>query len=60
MVLGVAENSVQALASMRTGVWNLVILDLALPGDDGNVVLRRLRQQHPAVPVLIISMHPAD
>ena len=37
-----------------------MILDLALPGDDGNVVLRRLRQQHPAVPVLIISMHPAD
>ena len=60
VVLGVAENSVQALASMRTGVWNLVILDLALPGDDGNVVLRRLRQQHPAVPVLILSMHPAD
>ena len=60
VVLGVADNSVQALASMRTGVWNLVILDLALPGDDGNVVLRRLRQQHPAVPVLILSMHPAD
>jgi DNA-binding NarL/FixJ family response regulator len=60
VVLGVAENSVQALASMRTGVWNLVILDLALPGDDGNIVLRRLRQQHPAVPVLIMSMHPAD
>jgi two-component system, NarL family, invasion response regulator UvrY len=60
VVLGVAENSVQALASMRTGVWNLVILDLALPGDDGNVVLHRLRQQHPAVPVLIMSMHPAD
>ena len=60
VVLGVADNSVQALASMRTGVWNLVILDLALPGDDGNVVLRRLRQQHPAVPVLIMSMHPAD
>ena len=59
-VLGTAEDSTQALESMRAEPWDLVILDLALPGDDGNVVLRRLRQTYPAVPVLIISMHPAD
>ena len=60
VVLGTAQSSSQAMESMRGGPWDLVILDLALPGDDGTVVLRRLRQNYPSVPVLIISMHPAD
>ena len=39
---------------------DLVLLDLTLAGDDGTVVLRRLRHSHPEVPVVIISMHPVE
>jgi DNA-binding NarL/FixJ family response regulator len=60
VVLGTAPSSAGAMESMRAAPWDLVILDLALPGDDGTVVLRRLRQHYPSVPVLIVSMHPAD
>jgi len=60
LVLGEAADAVQALQAVQQTTWDLVILDLALPGDDGNVTLRRLRQQWPSLPVLIISMHPAD
>jgi DNA-binding NarL/FixJ family response regulator len=45
---------------MHARAWDLVMLDLTLAGDDGTVVLRRLRQTHPDVPVVIISMHPAE
>ena len=60
IVLGEAENSAQALELVQQNAWDLVILDLALPGDDGNVALRRIRHTHPTLPVLIMSMHPAD
>jgi two-component system response regulator TctD len=40
---------------LRTETYELVILDLALPGLDGREVLRRLRSRHNPVPVLILT-----
>ena len=58
--IGEADGAAQAQEMMHTRSWDLVMLDLTLEGDDGTVVLRRLRQSHPEVPVVIISMHPAE
>jgi DNA-binding NarL/FixJ family response regulator len=60
LVLGMADGAGQALRAMETSAWDLVLLDLTLSGDDGVVILRRLRQTYPSVPVVIISMHPAE
>jgi two-component system response regulator TctD len=40
---------------LLTESYDLVILDLALPGMDGREVLRRLRDRQNAVPVLILT-----
>jgi two-component system response regulator TctD len=40
---------------LRTETYDLVILDLALPGKDGREVLRRLRGRQNPVPVLILT-----
>ena len=40
---------------LRTGTYDLVILDLALPGLDGREVLKRLRSRRNPVPVLILT-----
>ena len=58
--LGTADGAMQAQEMLRDHPWDLVLLDLTLAGDDGTVVLRRVRQSHPDVPVVIISMHPAE
>ena len=58
--IGAADGAAQAHDMMRDKAWDLVLLDLTLAGDDGTVVLRRIRQSHPDVPVVIISMHPAE
>jgi len=58
--VGSADGAAQAQAVMAEGPWDLVLLDLTLHGDDGTVVLRRLRQTYPDVPIVIISMHPAE
>lgn len=42
---------------LRTETYDLVILDLALPGMDGREVLRRLRGRHNPVPVLILTAY---
>jgi DNA-binding NarL/FixJ family response regulator len=58
--IGEAAGAAEAHELMHAHAWDLVMLDLTLAGDDGTVVLRRLRQTHPDVPVVIISMHPAE
>lgn len=39
---------------------DLVLLDIALPGLDGLEVLQRLRHDHPALPVLMLSTYPEN
>jgi len=38
--------------------WNLVITDITMPGRSGMEVLHDINQQFPALPVLILSVHP--
>jgi two-component system copper resistance phosphate regulon response regulator CusR len=44
-----------AIDYVRTGEFDLVILDLGLPGTDGFTVLRTLREAHVTTPVIILT-----
>jgi DNA-binding response OmpR family regulator len=48
-----------ALRMMQMGSYDIVVLDLKLPGMGGREVLRRLRVTYPKVPVLMITGHGA-
>ncbi len=58
----VAESGGQALALCRDSErpFDLVILDLAMPGMDGHTCLHALRQSHPDLPVVISTGHAVD
>lgn len=58
--IGEAEHPQQILDLAQTSTWDVVILDLGLPGRGGLDVLRELRQLKPRLPVLILSMQPED
>ena len=52
-----AEDGPGAIARVESGDFDLVLLDIKMPGEDGLKVLRRLRQGHPDLPVVMISGH---
>jgi DNA-binding response OmpR family regulator len=50
-----AEDGTDALRCMRRSAYDLVLLDLLLPGVDGLTVLEELNHAQPDLPVLIVS-----
>ena len=50
-----AADGPSALAAVAARVPDLVVLDLMLPGIDGLDVCRRLRAQHPRLPVIMLT-----
>ncbi|MCU1335271.1 MAG: response regulator with a DNA-binding domain [Bryobacterales bacterium] len=59
-VCGEAKDAQQVLAQVQSQNWDLVILDVSMPGRSGLDLLRDLRVARPKLPVLILSMHPED
>jgi len=55
-----AGNAQEVVAQVQSEPWDLVILDITMPGRSGLDLLRDLKQLRPELPVLILSMHPED
>ncbi len=59
-IYGEAGNAQQVLAEVQRYEWDLVILDITMPGRSGLDLLHDLKQLRPNLPVLVLSMHPED
>ena len=57
VTFGEAEDCRQALDAALKHHWDLVILDISMPGRGGLDVLKELHAQRPKTPVLVLSMH---
>ena len=49
-----------AVRTFEEGTWNLVVLDLEMPGRGGLDALKGMRGHQPQVPVLVFSAHAED
>jgi two-component system invasion response regulator UvrY len=58
--IGGAGTAEEALTQLDSENWDLVILDITMPGRSGVDVLRTLKAWRPKLPVLVLSMHPED
>jgi DNA-binding NarL/FixJ family response regulator len=59
-VFGEAQNSQEVLELVQKQDWDIVILDITMPGRGGIDVLKELKHQYPKLPVLMLSVHPED
>jgi DNA-binding NarL/FixJ family response regulator len=59
-VFGEARNATEALARVWNEKWDVVVLDITMPGRSGLEVLKEIKRSRPKLPVLILSMHPED
>jgi DNA-binding NarL/FixJ family response regulator len=57
-VAGEALDGQQVIDRVAAEEWDVVILDFSMPGKNGLDVIREIHRQRPALPVLVLSMHP--
>lgn len=55
-----AANSADVLDKAKGKIWDVILLDISMPGRNGLDVLKQLRADGIKAPVLMLSMHPED
>ena len=59
-IAGEAATGQEALELVRSGSFDLIILDISMPGQGGLDILRELKAESPALKVIILSMYPEE
>lgn len=59
-VIDEAASGPEALERISACPYDLVLLDLSLPGRNGLDLLKQMRRQQPKLPVLVLSMYPEE
>lgn len=55
-----AASGQEALAKIRTGAFDVLLLDISMPGRSGLEILKEIKEARPKLPVLILSMHAEE
>ncbi len=57
-VTGEAEDGFEVLKKLREQEYDLLLLDISMPGRDGLEIIRDVKRMKPNLPVLVLTMHP--
>jgi DNA-binding NarL/FixJ family response regulator len=58
--VGEAADAHETLRLAHARDWDLVVLDISMPGRNGLEVLKELKQTRPRLPVLILTTYPEE
>ncbi|MDY7573939.1 response regulator transcription factor [Actimicrobium sp. CCI2.3] len=59
-VVGEAIDGFEVLAQVRKGGFDLLMLDLSMPGRSGVELIRQIKDEAPRLPILILTMHEEE
>ncbi|AFH50198.1 Response regulator [Ignavibacterium album JCM 16511] len=60
VTVGEASRDTEILEQLNKSDWDIVILDINMPGKSGLEILKDIKATHPKLPVLILSMYPEE
>jgi DNA-binding NarL/FixJ family response regulator len=56
-VTGEAGNGQEVLARIRDGVYDVLVLDMSMPGRSGIELIKQVKGEKPKLRILVLSMH---
>lgn len=59
-VIGEAASASEMMGQLRVRHWDVVVLDVGMPGKSGLDALKDLKHASPKLPVLVLSAYPED
>jgi len=59
-VAGEASDGQELIERLRKNTYDVVLLDISMPGRSGLDILKQIRIEHPGLPVLILSTYPEE
>lgn len=57
VLAGEALNGDEVLAKVRQENWDILVLDISMPGKSGLELIKQIRNEKPKLPILVFSMH---
>jgi two-component system, NarL family, invasion response regulator UvrY len=60
VTFGEAQTALEAVEGVRQQNWDILILDISMPGESGLDILNDLKRLRPKLPILLLSMHPEE
>ena len=60
ITIGEAADISEMFELIRTQSWDVVVLDVNMPGGSSVSALREVKREHPRLPVLVLSMYPEE
>ena len=57
-IVAEAGDAPSALREVKNAEWDVVLLDISMPGPSGLDLIKQLRRERPGLPLLVVSMHP--
>ena len=59
-VVAEACNGPDALSAIRTHAFDVLVLDISMPGRSGLDLIPSIRSEKPLLPIVVLSMYPAE
>ncbi len=53
-------SSAEVMEEIRNNIWDIILLDISMPGKNGIETLKQIRSDGHKIPVLMLSMHPEE
>ena len=60
VVAGEASNGFEVMEKVRNNHYDVLLLDISMPGKSGLDILKELKAEKPKLPVLVLSMYPEE